>query len=700
MNDIMLTVSDLASVYKRSERMIRNMILEGKIKAITRAGRGRGGVQYMVPLVELPEKMQLRWQKMQRGKPLVKPGIDDVTDEADGTLPADGRIGFDGGLGSRPGDGFEVPATKRHVEKPELPRSLEECSASQRAAVAWWRRVLEGWEQYRVDYKGAVGEADERYVAWIIKSEKSGVWSDERGLKLSVATLYRKRAAWLEYGDVGLLDMRGRHRKGQTSIPEEVWKCFEDLFLDQSKKSVAYCLEITRMWAEQYKKELLPLPSYSAFYRRAESIPYGVVQYFRMGEKAFEDEAMPFISRVYDSIESNEYWIADNHTFDIISREDGKETRHRLYLTAFLDARSWRFMGWNVTNTPNSDSTLLALRHGVSRGGLPKYIYVDNGREFLVTDIGGRGHRRGKSGELSVESGVGLPSTILDRLGIKMINALPRNAKAKVIERAFKEVTEKFATLFSTYCGSNPVDKPERLKTEIKKASVVVDSSLREYLAAYIDGYYNKRVQWGMGTKGKAPDVVWSENLHTKRLATEADLNLMLLRSQRPQKVGRNGVKLELYGQKLYYFEQNFLEDWQDRQVYLRYDPAELAQVRAYDLEDRFIAELPSVDALVLEYGANKEDVKEAQRVKRAYRKHIAGYKDRASLPGIDALDVVISAAKANMELPELPDGVVIEPVRATEQAAVRYHAKAVGEEVVIPWDRMIEAAKRREGER
>lgn len=55
--------------------------------------------------------------------------------------------------------------------------------------------------------------------------------------------------------------------------------------------------------------------------------------------KAYNDRCAPYIRRIYEDIASNEWWIADNHTFDVIVVDkNGKQ--HRPYLTAFMDARS------------------------------------------------------------------------------------------------------------------------------------------------------------------------------------------------------------------------------------------------------------------------------------------------------------------------------------------------------------------------
>ena len=184
----------------------------------------------------------------------------------------------------------------------------------------------------------------------------------------------------------------------------------------------------------------------------------------RDGEKAFNDRCLPYMVRMYDELEANECWIADNHTFDVQTLDDEGKI-HRLYLTAFLDAKSGVLTGWNITDTPNSWSTILALRHGISRFGIPKCVYFDNGREFLTHDVGGRGHRNhGSRKDIAVD-----PPTILKRLGIEMRNAIVRNAKAKPIERTFGTVKSQFSKIFKGYCGGTILERPESLKRRVKK---------------------------------------------------------------------------------------------------------------------------------------------------------------------------------------------------------------------------------------
>jgi len=57
---------------------------------------------------------------------------------------------------------------------------------------------------------------------------------------------------------------------------------------------------------------------------------------------------------------------------------------------------------------------------------------------------------------------------IYTNLGIKPVYARPYNARAKVIERFFKEFQEEFEKLLPTYIGSSIKNKPAHLKRNEK----------------------------------------------------------------------------------------------------------------------------------------------------------------------------------------------------------------------------------------
>lgn len=137
-------------------------------------------------------------------------------------------------------------------------------------------------------------------------------------------------------------------------------------YLDEAQHTVSACYEYTQQWVLEKCPELYEdIPSPHSFYRRVHrELPEPLKVLAREGEKAFRDRCAPYISRVYDDMESNEYWVADTHTLDVISNdEDGRQ--HCLYLMAFFDACSGIFTGCHIADQPSNQATLVALRRGM-----------------------------------------------------------------------------------------------------------------------------------------------------------------------------------------------------------------------------------------------------------------------------------------------------------------------------------------------
>lgn len=350
---------------------------------------------------------------------------------------------------------------------------------AEREEIVFWKRVLADWEKYRQRGGMNAAELDKRFLAYLALE-----YPDR---KLSIATLYRKRKALAE-GDLdGLVDGRGKGRKGKRSMPEPVWTFFRGALLQETKHmDIREAMRQTEEHFQLTDPDMLPLPSYSTFRRRVlEDIPPQVLCLGIYGEKALKDEFVPFVRRDYNPMSSNEWWVADNHTFDVKTLgADGNE--HRLYLTAFIDARSGIFTGWHVTETPSAYSVLLALRRGILERGIPENILTDNGSDFCAWDVGGRGHRK-----KNAEAEANRPPTIMEHLGIGFHTALPRNAQAKPVERKFLDVKGQFSRLWATYTGGNVTEKPECLKKVLKKGHVPTDAEFIEAVDILIRGFFN-----------------------------------------------------------------------------------------------------------------------------------------------------------------------------------------------------------------
>lgn len=626
----MLTAKEVADLKGCSARWVRELAERKKMQGQKRINVD-GSPEWVFPISGLePDLQQKYFYQLQASLPL--PSVD--------ILP------------------------KRRTSNP-----LDYYTAEERKEIAWWLKTVDDWQRYRNKYPGSKAEADGKFIALCAKIDPEH--------PLSVDMLYSRWKAIREDNLDGLVNKRGKNRKGKSTITEPMRQAFLYYYLDQSQHPIKKCYEYMKLWAQQEAPYLVAdIPSYTTFYRMVQNdIPEPIKVLGREGEKAFDDRCAPYIQRIYSEMASNEWWIADNHTFDVITQGDNGQ-RHRLYLTAFFDARSGIFTGCYVTLNPSSQATLIALRKGILKYGIPENIYVDNGREFLTFDIGGLGHRKKKPKDAQERFE---PPPVFERLGIKMTNAIVRNAKAKIIERRFRDVKDHLSRLFDTYTGGNVLEKPERLKGVLKNGEIPLDSTFTETVEELLDWYFNQQPYGGevVADRGKPRQQVYNENLHTKRVAGAEDLSLMLMRSSRPQKVGRLGVRLPIAGYNIPYWDDDFIMQMQGKQVYLRYDPDDLREVRVYDLADRYICTLPARDDAICKYGDDSEQVKAAIRETRSLKKKAKAQMEASILPFVSrrtALELVMEQAHQSKTARIVPsaDPKVLELQRPDEEPLLR----------------------------
>lgn len=614
-----LKVAEYADLRGVTVQYVRQLISKGQLQATISFGSGgASGKGYLIPLAAIEPKLQKKYMRLHREK-------------------------------------FPEPEARL------VPvRCLEDLSFEERQEVNRWKEILQEWREYRNGYEGSKEEADEAFVQYLQIRYK--------GMKFSRRILQRQWKALQEQGEGALIDRRGKHGNHKKAVSDEVFDVFQYYYLDQAQMSVKKCVELTELYLkEQGKEGLLPLASSGTFARKImEDIPVPVLKYYREGEKAFRDACAPYIQRTYDDLHSNDIWVSDNHTFDVFVNDGEHKKPVRVYLTGFLDIRSRKMVGWYVTLNPCSDATLFALRRGIERYGIPKRILTDNGREFLTFDIGGRGFRTSKKDEEHVAP------TILDNLGIDFRTALPTNARAKIIERAFRDVKEDFSTLFEGYTGGTIAEKPERLKKTGKSAeNFTLLPEFVKYVDNYIEGYFNTRPHSGSGMYGRTRNEVYAAELIEKRTATKEQLNLMMLRNTRMQKVQRNGVYLGLYDMKIYFNSVELNWSHLGEKVYFRYDPDNLSEVRVYDEQDRFLCTAKQIAKL--SYFATKEQVAEAMRENRRLEQLVKRYKKDRDLKGEKAMDMIMREAQRLMGGPE-PDPKILTPVIFSEKTLLEEH--------------------------
>lgn len=412
-------------------------------------------------------------------------------------------------------------------------------------------------------------------------------------------------AKYNKSGLIGLYDGRGTYKRGTSTVPNEAWDTFYSIWYN-TKGSVQQCYEMT---CERHKDDIGHMPSVYAFRRKLEKTPEAVKILRNQGRKAFDDKCMPHAEIDYDaeSMYSNMQWVADHHVIDVLV-EDEKGRVFRPWLSAWIDRKSRYVVGYEVNSCePNSDIVLSSFAKACAKCGIPDSVLLDNGKDFKAYDL------------FNNANGM----SVAQQMGIKVTNAIPKNAKAKPIERMFRTMEEKYFALFPTYIAGRPERRPEKMNMTNKKLKEKgLCTPYDEFLSTVdlIVKEINNAPHGGKGMGGKTPYEVYTSNFAkpVRVVKNEDVLNLLFQRTSRPVKVGRNGLKVPAIG---YWFDSDALIEYIGKEVFARYNSEDVSKVYVYTADDRFIctaycnelSELgttASID-LIREYNRRRKERKE-----------------------------------------------------------------------------------------
>lgn len=489
--------------------------------------------------------------------------------------------------------------------------------------------IYHGWEE-RCRQGIRNGERIETATAAYLQALKR-----EQAIDLGAVTLYRWRKAYRREGDAGLLDRRWKREN--NSIPKDDPFLAEAArlylgrdYLAENQVSAMTCWEMARNKANQMGWRVWSYRSTVQYLREKTNPAERVMR--RFGEKAFEDRIETYWERDYTDLAANELANADHHVFDVWVRVgyetdritgEVKPIHKRPWLTAFQDCRSRKITGWIIrADDPNTDAILLALREAIRANGIPDYCMVDNGKDFDSYALHGRTKKERRQRKHVNHDMLRIGGAFND-LKIKAYNVEEYHGASKPIERFFGTMEGKFGKRWPTYCGNKPANRPEGLEERVEKGMA---PSLEEFVAAFkewVELGYNQIPHTGDGVDGKTPDRVFAETLVTKRTATDQELDILLMRHNKPVKVGRNGVTWNgvWYGQ----FTPE-LDPLLGQKVLLRVDPSDVTRVWVFGLDGRFICIAPA--NLRMPARAPAALLKAAMATKRHDRKMILGARE------------------------------------------------------------------------
>ena len=219
--------------------------------------------------------------------------------------------------------------------------------------------------------------------------------------------------------------------------------------------------------------------------------------------------------------------------------------------------------------------------------------------------------------------------------------------------------------MVSTYCGGTILERPETWKWKIKHGIIPEDQQIRDAFEVLVDGDYNVASYGGKERcyKGMSRIDVWNKSIQETdfRKAPEDELALLLARTTRYQKVNKNGVSIKFAGGTIrYYCTEPGRETWRiiGKEVYVRYDPANLKEARLYDKQtDAYIdtwqldtvMQMPYITDDKDEIAAAEKNIRAASRSVHEYAKGLSAgvTPDQA----VDLLQMSIMRAERGRDL-------------------------------------------------
>lgn len=505
------------------------------------------------------------------------------------------------------------------IEEPERPvaSAYDRADADARAAANERYRTLKEYEAYIA----TPGKRTELTRAFL--RDWNAAHPDAQ---LSQSTLYNWQAKHRADGLSGLLPQYGK-RKGERRIDAPAWEFFQVQYLQQSRPSVGDCYILL---ARKAKIEGWTIPSRATIARMVkEDIPEAVRTLRRFGDKKYMDDIQTFTRRDPESIRAGEVFVGDHHILDVFINVGTIEKPKwaRPWMTAWLDMRSRKFVGWTINLSPCTDEIIAAFANAALDPaiGLPRHIYIDNGRDYCSAKFAGRGHRGNPLTEEDKEALIAegkMARSLMDRLDIKTHWAIVENARAKVIERAFKEVVERFSKAFPLYCGRNQDERPDVLEERMKnpKKYAMNLAEFRVIFDDWIRTVFNKTVSQGAGRAGECPDETYMRTRLPVRTADADVMRLYFMRSTNPFRIGRNGIT---FRKAEYYHPDMAL--LKGKRVYVRYRDEDPEHIWLYDTDDRYLGEAERISALPA-IAASAEELDAEQARKARERKAVVAH--------------------------------------------------------------------------
>lgn len=301
-----------------------------------------------------------------------------------------------------------------------------------------------------------------------------------------------------------------------------------------------------------------------------------------------------------------DYWRVDR----LVVWNDGRLVRPAL--AVWIDFRTNMIVGVALSENPNSLGVKQSLLQVFTNYGTPEVAYMDNGKEYRAHRIIGQSVESYKvksnwMDEVDSELKRFNYNGFLPALSVRNLHAIPRNARAKTIERIFgKGGWSDWAKGFADWTGGTYSERPEILRKAVKRykkdgqiykdadTGAFVEFVTLEQLWYEINqfvGFYNNRNSRGAGMDGKSPIELFKEltkdNPPKRTPYPEVAFAYM---EGKKTKIRKNGL---IEFRRDYFYRADELWAHRGSDVHIRYDPEDGSKIARGDgMHDVFLPNL------------------------------------------------------------------------------------------------------------
>ena len=395
--------------------------------------------------------------------------------------------------------------------------------------------------------------------------------------KISRGTLHRWKNTLNGTEDYSKLIPQYKYAKVdeyRTCLTDEEIKIFMGLLLHPNRICIGKAIALTKYKLKEQGQSYIPADitfrKYANWFKKNN---YDKWVLARDGEKALSDKVEPYIKRDASLLEVGDVLVADGHklAFNVINPFTGKASRATL--VCFLDWKSTALAGYEIMLEENTQCIASALRNAIiNLDMIPKIVYQDNGRAFRAkyfTDDKG-------FTELGFQG-------LYSKLGIETVFARPYNARAKVIERFFKEFQEGFEKLLPSYVGSSISNKPAYLMRNEK-----LHKQIHNDFIPTLDETIKMTDMW-LNFKNSqpcpnVPDKTIAEVLESRK-QQNIDINQLddLMLATEVKTIQRNGIRFL----NCYYFDES-LYGFKSK-VLIKYNLFDLTSIKVFTTKGEYL---------------------------------------------------------------------------------------------------------------